>query len=117
MMTDIDVRTLEALPLYKDYDSIIRFYNSHRRILFHPSVFKLILHKLEEIISDMNQTSQSKYKLTIFTISNFIMHDIIERALHFLIVPSLFFTCIVTNLHQIIVMRKKITLMQQVYAQ
>lgn len=85
MMTDIDVRTLEALPLYYDHDSIIRFYNSHRRILFHSSVFKLILHKLEEIISDMDPTSQSKYKLTIFTISNIIMHAIIERALHCLI--------------------------------
>lgn len=105
MMTDIDVRTLEALPLYYDYDSVIRFYNSHRRILFHPSVFKLILHKLEEIISDMNPTSQSKYKLTIFTISNIIMHGIIERALHFLI----FFTRIVTDLHQIIVIRKNNT--------
>lgn len=105
MVTDTDIRTLEALPLYYDYDSVIRFYNSHPRILFHQSVFKLILHKLEEIISDMNPTSQSKYKLTIFTISNIIMHGIIERALHFLIVPSLFFTCIVTNLHQIIVMR------------
>lgn len=107
MMTDIDIRTLEGLPVYYDYDSVIRFYISHRRILFHPFVIKLILHKLEEIISDMNQTFKSKYKLTIFTISNIIMHSIIERALHFFIVTSLFLSCIVTDMHQIMVMRRK----------